>query len=195
MEIYALDDATLDHACCLLPPARAGDGEKVIRIGRKSGTGAGGGPSSFVCLVPKPSNLVLDEDMCVSPSVLDILGYSPGEKCSASWQELAGVAAALHLVYRGYRSHKHWDEFSTADLSEEPQSWMNHVPRGLSVATVADMLPLLLSQHAVSHGAILVATILSVDMVSCSSSSFSLDLSLWFCVLRFFTYGLCEIDV
>lgn len=165
ISLHSFDGDEVDLNSCIIGRADYAGSRAVLSLPVKCCPVSIAG-DGFVVLRATASQLIAGDDMVASPGVLRALGYSDGDSCvPGSVRFSEEPLPCLSLSYRGYHSKKHWDEFSTADLSEHAGCWSAHWPQGLSKEAVALSLPGLLSERLVAHGCLLLLPVLSVETV------------------------------
>jgi hypothetical protein len=123
----------------------------------------------LLCEPVHDDNTIKDGDLIVPSWILDIIGRQNGTKIYTHSMRMIVIepdkVTKIKLIYNGYKSYRHWDEFGTTSPFFIPGSWISDWPVGISINALTKLLPVILHSKTLVHESAVVFSILDVTMV------------------------------
>jgi hypothetical protein len=123
----------------------------------------------LLCEPVHDDNTIKDGDLIVPSWIMDILQVPNGTKIFTHNVRMVLIdpikVSKIKLIYKGYKSYRHWDEFATTSPFFIPGSWMSDWPLGISINALTKLLPIILHSKTLVHESAVVFGVLDVTMV------------------------------
>lgn len=124
---------------------------------------------SILCLRRRLDENVQSGETVIPYWVLDLLGITNGSHVTVvpamiNFLDPASVRR-INLVFKAWKSYRHWDEVATGSKLCIPGTWSAGWPSGISVTTLIKFLPVLLDAKNLIDNSILVLDVLDMTMV------------------------------
>lgn len=123
----------------------------------------------LLCQPVDDDNRIKTGDLIVPSWILDILGVPNGSTIFTHSIKIMILdtikVSKIKLIYKGYKSYRHWDEFAANSRFFIPGAWISEWPTGISLRALTKLLPIILYSKTLVHKSVVVLTVLDVTMV------------------------------